>query len=152
MGAREQVADVGLHAVGHGVGHGGLVEVTPEDPGGAALRHQDGGDGTAPGAQVDGGAAGCEAGHRPLRQGFTLPAWHIDAGCNAQREAAKGDATEDPGQRFAGQASLDHALELRRVTVRRVEKLAGFVVRRHETRARQELGQLGERVRTQRRH
>ncbi len=85
----EQIAAVGLHAVGGRAGNGTLVEVGRDDPRTGAARGQDLGHRAGACAEINGYAVGWKALDGATREGLALPAWNVDTRIDADLQTTE---------------------------------------------------------------
>ena len=87
-------------------------------------------------AALDGEAFGGSPG-----EGLRVPAGHVDAGVDAQLEAAERDPAGDPGDGLPCQASGHQRVEQRTVAGRPAEEVLGLLVGGDEPGLPEEVGQ-----------
>src|ERR1019366_3081026 len=107
----EQVAAVGLHAVGCRAGHGTLVDVGSHDARSGPGRGQGLGDRSGPGAEIDRSAGRWQALDGATSERLTLPPRYVDTGINADLHVAERDAPGDPGEWLARESTPDERVE-----------------------------------------
>ncbi|HXA27499.1 MAG TPA: hypothetical protein VN193_02025 [Candidatus Angelobacter sp.] len=70
------------------------------------------------------------------------PPRHVDAGLDADGDAAEGDAAGDPGERLAGEAASDERIQQRGVASGRRDQLCGLLLGGEEAGAGEQAGEV----------
>ena len=138
----EEVAAMGLDAVGARARHGALVDVAADDAGVRAALHEDPRHRAAPGAQVDRGAAGGQALGGAPRELLALPPRDVDARIDPDLQAAERRGPGDPGQRLAREATRHEGVEQRAVVARARQELGRLLLRGDEARVGQPFSEV----------
>src|SRR5207248_11022540 len=136
----KQIPEIGLHTVRPRTGNGSLVDVGGDDPRRRTAAHQGPANRAAPGAEVDRRPTCWQPRDGAPRERLAVPAWDVDARCDADLELAERAPSGDPRQWLPGEASSDQRVEDRVIPGRALEELGGFFLRSDEPRARQDRG------------
>ena len=141
---REQVARVGLDAVGARVRDRVGIEVGADDPRARAARAQRRRDRAGAGAQIDRDAAVRQPRRRALGHQLGVPARDVDVWVHDEAQAAEVDEAGDPGERLARLAPRHQLLQPGRVARGRLQQFLRLLVGGDEAAAHQAFGQINE--------